>query len=177
MFVKEEHGFSLVELLVIVGILITITGFILILFDPVESAKRNRDTRRIIDLQILSQAIEDYHQDNSLTYPDLGAKTIVRKSNVLPSGNTGPVQNVVGNGWIDSNFGDRLEKLPVDPINTACNLYRYAVSSDGLRYKLDTILEFYTSKMANTEDGGQDDTRYEVGNTTTSNPINMGSCP
>ena len=81
-----------------------------------------------------------------------------------------------GNGWIDADFGDRLEKLPVDPVNTSCNLYRYRVSSDGLRFKLDTILEFYTSKMTSAEDGGQDDTRFEVGNTTVTNPIDMGSC-
>ncbi len=177
MFLKGARGFSLVELLIIIGIITILTGFILVLFNPVESAKRNRDTRRIIDLQILSQAVEDYYQDNSLTYPDLGAKTIVRKSNVLPSLNSGPVMLKDGNGWIDESFGDRLEKLPVDPVNTNCNLYRYAVSTDGLRFKLDTILEFYTSKMTNTEDGGQDDNRYEVGNTTVANPINMGSCP
>lgn len=172
--IRSPEGFSLVELLVMITILVLTTGFILILIDPVESAKRNRDTRRLLDFQLLSQAIEDYYEDNSLTYPDPGAKTTVRKSNLLPMGNSGPVAFKDGNGWLDADFSDRLEKLPVDPLNTGCNVYRYAVSSDGLRFKVDTIMEHYTEKM--TEDGGQDSTRYESGNATSGNPINMGSC-
>lgn len=170
-----NQGFSLVELLVIIAIIITLTGFVLLAVDPVEYAMKNRDARRIADLSALSQAIVTYYQDNNQTYPDAGAKTTTRPSNVLPSGNGGPLQSSGGNGWIDADFGGRIDILFTDPLNTGCNIYRYRVSSDGLRYKLDTILEYYTAKM--TSDGGQDSGHYEVGEATAANPIDMGSCP
>ena len=174
---QSQAGFTLIELLVIILILLLTTGFILILMDPVEAAKRNRDSRRLLDLQVLSQVVESYQLDNNQTYPDSGATSTTRKSNVLPTGNSGPVELKNGQGWIDADFGDRLAKLFIDPLNTGCNLYRYRVSSDGRFYKIDTILEYYTDKMANNVDGGQDSTRYEVGNATAANPISMGNCP
>lgn len=162
------------ELLVMMAIILLLSVFIMLSADPADTAKKNRDNRRLIDLQMLEQAIETYYQDNSLTYPDNGAKTTIRKSNVLPSG-AGPLELKNGNGWIVQDFGDRLEKLPLDPTNMACNIYRYRVSGDGKYYKLDTVLEYFPSKM--TADGGTDESHYEVGNDPISAPIDMGVCP
>lgn len=173
----NSKGFTLVELLVIISIIGIIATIVLIAVNPAEATRRNNDNARLTDLQILSQAIESYYQDNNLTYPDPGATTATRTSNSLPTGNSGPLQLINGNGWIDQDFGDRLEKLPVDPLNSGCHLYRYRVSADGKYYKLDTILEFYTTKMDNSVDGGTDSARYEVGNDPVDTPISMGNCP
>jgi prepilin-type N-terminal cleavage/methylation domain-containing protein len=172
---RDKRGFTLTELLIVVAILMLTSGFILVQVNPGEAAKRNRDGKRLIDLSLLSQAIEDFAQDNALSYPDQGARVAVRRSNALPSGNSGPVMLKNGQGWIDADFGDRMEKLPTDSLNTNCNVYRYGISSNGLYYKLDTVLEYYTSKMAS--DGGEDNSHYEVGNTTAVGQVVLGSCP
>lgn len=173
----NSKGFTLVELLTVILIVGIVATLVLISVNPTQVTKKNNDNQRITDLQILSQAVESYYQDNNLTYPDAGAKATTRKSNLLPSGSSGPLQFSNGQGWIAQDFGDRLEKLPTDPLNVACNIYRYRVSADGKYYKLDTILEYLTAKMANSSDGGTDSTHYEVGNDPITDPINMGACP
>lgn len=172
----SPNGFTLVELIVVVMV-ISLTAFVIILIVNPEDVKRKaRDNSRISDLLSLSQALETYAGDHSNALPDSGAKDTTRISNVLPSGSSGPLANSQGQGWVKQDISGYLPKLFQDPLNTGAYVYRYRVSCDGIRYKLDAVLEYYTSKMS--DDGGQDSTHYEVGTATADNPINMsaGSC-
>lgn len=90
------------------------------------------------------------------------------------------LSKVDGAGWIPVNFeamsqGSPISAIPVDPVNTIASpgnpaatdlMYRYACLSTTMTYEVDARLEsneytVVTNRMAS--DGGENNTRYEVG--------------
>lgn len=169
------RGFTTVELLVVALITSILATFILISINSEDTKRKGRDLRRMTDLQSLSQSIETFYIDKNNTLPDLSAKDSARVSNTLPSGSSGPLQSSSSAGWIQENLTNYIEKLPVDPTNSEDYVYRYRVDCSGLRYKLDAKLEFYKDLMLNTKDEGSDDNFYEIGNFSSTYPVDMGA--
>ncbi len=124
--------------------------------DPVSLKKRGRDNKRISDMSVLERIIAEYLLDTG-SYPDILDTT--RNSSVLPTGNAGPLFSS-SDGWIDQNLSVYEVKLPVDPLNDATYNYKYRHTASG--FEINTVLEYYTDKSS--EDGGNDDSVYEVGN-------------
>ncbi len=56
---KKEKGFTLLELLVVIGIIGLLASIIVI--NLTSARKRARDTKRIADLRTLQTAMEDYY--------------------------------------------------------------------------------------------------------------------
>jgi hypothetical protein len=119
---------------------------------------RARDDRRLSDINILDQAINEYLLDNG-DYPDVVGT--LRDSTSLPSGNTSLDNS--SDGWIDADLSKYTAKLPVDPLNDATYHYSYYHNITG--YELNAVLEYYTEYAQ--EDGGDDPDIYEMGNNTT----------
>lgn len=168
-----NKGFSAIELLVVALLVSILVTLISITINSEDSKRKSRDTARLANLFSLSQAIESNYIDRNNVLPDVGAKSTTRKSNLLPSGSSGPLTNNEANGWLKENLFGYLEKLPVDPLNTGDYTYRYRVDCSGLRYKLDARFEFYKDLMLNSKDQGSDNNHYEIGTYDSSHPINM----
>ena len=154
-----EKGFTLVELMLVIFLITTLTAVLILIFKPAEANSRARDEKRLSDAYSLDRAVAEYQLDKN-AYPDsLG---VLRVSTTLPTGATGPVQNSTS-GWISSDLSVYLPKLPTDPLNNSTYFYSYKHDVSG--YEIDVKLEYYANYSQT--DGGNDAEIYEVGNNLT----------
>jgi len=150
-------GFTMVEVMISVLVILVLVPAVYLLINPVELQQRARDKKRISDVSVLERAITEYSLDNK-SFPDNEDTT--RYSNVLPSGNSGPLVDSSANGWIDANLVNYMVKIPIDPINDATNRYIYRHSVTG--FEINVALEYYLDMMKS--DGGNNSSAYEIGN-------------
>lgn len=152
-----SKGFTLVETIVALTVLLLLSGLVLIIVNPLEIRERLNDSRRMSDLGMLSRAVTAYKIDNKV-FPDVAAVSPdLRQSDVLPAGQTH--LNQAASGWIVADLSNYLSKLFTDPKNTDDFVYRYA--HDDNTFELDCLLEYYIDKMSG--DGGNNVNKYEVG--------------
>ena len=186
---KSQASFTLIELLITLAVIAILMTVVVISINPSEMMKRNRDVRRLADLNSLNKAIQLFQI--SLPYASLGDSNTVYVSipdtssscaNLglppLPSGwsyKCSSPQNyrkIDGTGWIPLNFtsmdiGSPLAALPIDPVNSTSsgNYYTYVT---GGSWALTALLES-RKEIENTarKDGGYDPERYEIGSNLT----------
>src|SRR3989344_4864566 len=87
---RVTSGFSIVELILVLGVLIILFAIVVLFLDPREYRKRARDETRVSDAMILSRIVEEYILDHGVP-PD--TDQTLRQSNVLPAGNLGPLMS------------------------------------------------------------------------------------
>ena len=146
-----NKSFTLLELLIVIGILSAISVIVVIAVDPVEQLNKARDVKRMTELSQIRDAILLYISENN-TLPTTSTNSL--------SNNT----NLDGTGWIPIDFtkitiGKPLPYLPLDPKNNSNNYYTFI--SDGKYFEINTNLESKTYKDKMTNDGGDDDTKYQ----------------
>ena len=136
----KRKAFTLLELLIVIGILAILSTTVMIVINPADLLARARDSNRISDLSTVNSAINAFvvFYDS----PSLGSVNTVYvslpsdQSNcsdlnlpALPSGwsyhcvTQANLRKVDGNGWIPIDFtqmdiGSPISHLPVDPKNT-----------------------------------------------------------
>lgn len=152
---KFQKGFTFVELMVVIALLLIITTLVTVLVRPLDQLKKGRDNKRLSDLNILDRVMSDYLLDNS-RYPD--QINVLRISNALPSGSSDLTNS--NPGWIYENLSSYTERLPIDPTNDGEFFYSYIHNETS--YELNAKLEYFTEMMLN--DGGNSDDFYEIGN-------------
>lgn len=133
-------AFTLLELLVVIGILAVISVTVLIVINPADLLARARDSNRISDLSTVNSAINTlvaFYSDASLgsvntVYVSLPSNQSNCSDLNLPSlpgawsyhcVSLANLRKVDGNGWIPIDFtqmdsGSPISHLPVDPKNT-----------------------------------------------------------
>jgi len=187
----RTKGFTLLELLITMGILAVLASTVVLVFNPVEYLRQSRDTRRIGDLDAISKAI-DLYTVNKPAITELGTASVVYLSlpdtsftcgsyalPPLPSpwqyrcATSANLQKVDGTGWLPVNFssifsGAPLATLPIDPVNDNVNAQYYMFIASGRKYELSSIMESirymsggYADKTST--DNGDDPARYEMG--------------
>ena len=146
-------GFTLVELLIVIGILAVLATATVLVLNPGELLAQSRDTTRISDMGTLQSAMSIYLTDRSGNYAmlagctasDTGAAVGVKQGYVYAAPTTGTFQTginnhgtndqcVLGNrsvsaGWLQVNLslissGAPFGSLPVDPTNSGDYIYR-----------------------------------------------------
>lgn len=148
-----KRAFTLIELLIVIGILAVLTGIVVVVLNPKVQFAKSRDAQRMSDVGTLTTSIQEYYLENS-KYPD--SADVTRVSNILPSGGD---YYSASNSWIFEDLSNFLPKMVVDPTNSGNYVYRYRHNSIG--FEVDVTLEHFTEKHTN--DGGNNDTRYELG--------------
>lgn len=163
----KTRGFTLIELLIVVAIIAILALIVLLALNPVEMARRSRDSRRMSDIGTVRRAID-------LALADKQTLSPTGVINLSPSI---PVNNLDGNGLDISKY---LSVVPQDPINdgTGDNLqvvtsgctagsttksqmvYQYI--SNGDTYVLRTRLESVDNCHVINQDGNPSD-YYELG--------------
>lgn len=63
-----QRGFTLIELIIVMGILAVLSVMVIAVADPLAQFKKADDTRRKSDLSQLQKVLEQYYQDNG-RYP------------------------------------------------------------------------------------------------------------
>lgn len=153
---KNNQGFTLIELLVVTAIIVILGAVVFLVINPVEFQKRGRDAGRISDAAIVQTALNLVQQDATDS-----AKIISGSTN--PEDDT--TRHINGTGWVKVDFASQksvlFPVLPIDPINDSTYNYRYI--SDGNGWEIDVALESQQYAGKSATDGGNCDTRYEVG--------------
>ncbi len=127
-----KNGFTLIEILIVVAIISTLSSIILVGLGPAQ--KIGRDARRIADLREVQTGLEVYFTKCDY-YP----------GGVEPSAlGCGPFTPVSGwadlvNSLLSSNLG--IKQVPNDPRESLGKTYFYGASSNGSGYVLGATLE------------------------------------
>lgn len=151
-----KGGFTLVELLIVIGILAILSIAVLLVLNPAEILRKGRDTQRISDLAAIKSAISLYSA--TAASPDVSSIadgcldeagddeiviSLIQGANTMapPTGynfdsvaaiSTGQTD---GDGWIPTNItgttgGASLSTWPIDPTNTGDSTYSAAVNGN-----------------------------------------------
>ncbi len=181
---KIQKSFTLVELMIVIAILAILSAIVIFALNPSEIFKKNRDSRRMADINTLNKAVVFMTSWNTMGNVSLGTSTYIYLSlpdssstcssyslATLPTGysyscvSSTTIGNVDGTGWIPVNFAlaagnNYIAKLPVDPTNDSNYYYSY---NPGGSFELNTFFESntYISKYGST-DGG-DSNAFELG--------------
>ncbi|HNS71344.1 MAG TPA: prepilin-type N-terminal cleavage/methylation domain-containing protein [bacterium] len=153
---NKRKGFTLVELLVVIAIIAVLAGALLIGINPQALIQKSRDSKRLQDLDSLNKALTIAIVEGEMLLADA-------------TGDSSGSQAVNGTGYVSytvpvgkTGLSRYISTLPIDPLNTAPNLYYYASSVAG-NYELNTILEHPDNLVKMQVDGGNDPARFEVG--------------
>ncbi|MAF20834.1 MAG: hypothetical protein CMI55_04100 [Parcubacteria group bacterium] len=125
--IKNNSGFTLLELLIVVFIIGLLAVLVLVNISNVRS--KSRDSSRVADIQAIQNGLAMYETNNQ-AYPDsLGVQTEITGSDLMSSA-------LIGDGV--------MKGVPVDPTNAAVEgvTYKYYYTSDdGSDYLLEYYLE------------------------------------
>ena len=175
---SKRKGFTLLELLIVIGILAILATVVALVLNPAELLRQARDSQRLSDLRTINSAIGLWVASAS--------STTMTSANNCTSGTTGygptattcvanATTTIAGSGWININFtnipgGSPLSRLPLDPSNNTTNYYQFKNNTTDLTYELNANMEsdkYKSGGAANveldTKDGGDNPNVYEIG--------------
>ncbi len=176
-----KKGFTLLELLIVIGILAILSTTMVLVINPAEMLRRARDSQRISDLNTIKSALAFYLTEAAS--PDLDGTTptgwfIYQHPGITVAGTDCGGQNtktlissqaINGSGWIPVNLsgltgGSPISGYPVDP-NPASNkrYYIYLPDQNTLTFELLANMESVTYSAQEATDGGLLNDVYEVG--------------
>jgi len=159
--VNESKSFTLIEILIMIAVMVVLAAILVIVVNPSKIAEKSRDSSRLSDLAAISTAVDLYLADN-------------RDLNSLIAGtvyeSTAGTHKIDGTGWIPLNLttitsGTPISTLPVDPKNNKALgfYYRFGANPTSKTYEVDCALESLDNTAKQSADGGNNNSRYEVG--------------
>ncbi len=167
-------SFTLIELLIVIGILAILTAATVLVLNPGERLQEARDSRRIQELTSLEKSISLLLTQNpsvsmgtaSTVYVSIPDTSATCANLGLPALSVGYAYNCVtaanlrntnGTGWIPINFSSSpvssLPQLPVDPTNATSSGLYYTYMTGG-SFELTALMESEKKSAAAVADGG-----------------------
>jgi general secretion pathway protein G len=140
---RWDRGMTLIELILVIGIIGIFAVGIIAVMDPVGQVKRSNDAKRKSDLAQLQRGLELYYQDKGAypsSSPDFRVQTV--------SGNVTTTLD-----WGNS-FAPYMNTLPKDPVLTHRYVYYSPPSSNGQTYYIYANLEKGTGDKQACNNGG-----------------------
>jgi len=130
----SQSGFTLVQLIVTVSVVVALGAAAFIWIDPVVKIGKAKDERRRHDVLIVAKAINDYANDHNGVLPVLGEVTTAKK--VFCETQGGSLLSCGADSQYclkaDSQFlADFLPQLPLDPDKTAGTDTGYYLQKDA----------------------------------------------
>lgn len=175
-----KKGFTLLELLIVIGILAILSTTMVLVINPAEMLRKARDSQRISDLNTLKTAIAMYLTDVPSASLSNGSYAYNHSGVTIPAGpcagytftHSSTSQAITGIGWIPINFasitgGSPIGSEPIDP-NPATGRYYVYISNTNNVFELLANMEStaYSNGGGNdveSKDGGNLPDYYEVG--------------
>ncbi len=132
----KKNGFTLVELLIVIGIIVILLSVVLIAVDPAKRLKQSRDSVRRQDVSDILESIITYETDNSGTIPtgiDATNRMLGTAStgcNVTCAGATTPPTACLDlSSFLTPTY---LATMPIDPFTGATANTLYSVSKNSV---------------------------------------------
>jgi prepilin-type N-terminal cleavage/methylation domain-containing protein len=178
---RLPRAFTLVELLLVIGIIGILSGITVVIINPAELLAQTRDTNRLMNMTDLDKAMKMYRAlygnapgaNNTyyLSLPDANPNCSSYTLPTLPAGyfyacsTAANFRKTDGTGWIPVNFSRMdiklLPTLPADPVNDADYFYVYA---GGNFWEAAALLESQKSiNESGPKDSGDNNMVYEIG--------------
>lgn len=177
-----RKGFTLLELLIVIGILAILATATVLVLNPAEYLRQARDTQRVTDLESLKGALSLWVTSgvgtSSLGSCPVNGRCTFNNSTFFTAGTCSGVGQYVtstavdGTGWVDVVFnslpgGSPLPKLPLDPLNNSTSTaYAYKCDNASSVFEIDGTFEsakYKTTDDLDGKDGGNQTWAYEVG--------------
>ncbi|MBI1834039.1 MAG: prepilin-type N-terminal cleavage/methylation domain-containing protein [Candidatus Andersenbacteria bacterium] len=178
----KNKGFTLVELLIVIGILAVLSTATVLILNPAQILQETRDAQRLNDVGSISSALSLLLATN--TAPNLQGGAGFACGTNFGASVAGATENFTGipvlahagvrandgTGWVAAvltgvSGGSPLAVLPVDPTNTTVLNYQYACDQTNKYFEVDaTDMESTKYDPYATNDGGDQAAVYEVGN-------------
>lgn len=140
-----KHGFTLLELLLVIGIMAIMASLVFIAIDPAKRLNASRNARRWSDVTVLLQAVKTYQADNGGTLPgstldsNTATAQLIGESVTcasyscpysLPSGVTVPTSSCAVTDY-DTALAAYIKTLPYDPSSGSANDSQYWINKDA----------------------------------------------
>ena len=189
---KQAKGFTLIELIIVITILVILGVVVVMLIDPAEIMAQSRDSQRISDLAtmkgatqlVLASGVPSNYGTVCDTAQPITAMAKIWTSTVTAGGSgysfvsaTSTRSLVDSTGWVKIDYttpstGRALANLPTDPTNqyvvagTAGLYYRWGCTyiSGKYEYEFDAALESAKYKAGCTASGCDDKGLTDGGN-------------
>jgi hypothetical protein len=133
--------------------------------DISEMARRQRDAARLADLANMQQAINVAVQEATQSSVLVLCAGDPDKKFPCSGSSMTDVQPSDGSGWIKMQLAQQravsVPVLPLDPVNDGVLHYVYCADKDG--WEINAVLESSQQSPKMQNDGGDDNTKYEVG--------------
>lgn len=124
---RHQFGFTLLELIIVIGIISILATFLVATLNPFEQFKKSNDARRKSDLSQLQKSLEQYYSDNG-RYPSSDSSFLI----VGLDGNS--IQ--FGSSWTPY-----MDVLPKDPSGSKTYAYYSPSTANGQTYFLYASLD------------------------------------
>jgi len=164
---SPQASFTLLELLIVIGILSTLTVAVLVVIKPAEIQKRAQDNQRFRDIKTIQTIVVQYMQSGN-------NPPLCNGSACTSWGWGSTVSQPCNNNWLGVNVCAFAKTVPADPDNDKTQLmigngvtyttgvYYYMVAN-GTDYKIGTLIESVNSSKQALNDGGLYAWWFEVG--------------
>lgn len=122
-----ELGFTLMEVLLVIALIVLILTALLILFNPKKQIERGWDGKRKKEIDTLAKVFEDYYNDKNC-YPKPSEVCVPDTEDTLSTGNI--ICKICGSDPNSPNFEPYLSSLPCDP-QYPSKYYLYEVDNNS----------------------------------------------
>ena len=186
---SKGAGFTLVELLIVIGVLAILATTAVVVLNPAELIARGRDAKRNQNIETLDKLLGVYEVQGGsfanaleervyISLPDSSLTCGSHSLPTLPAGweyrcsPTADHRKTNGTGWIPIDFtttpGLSVSTLPIDPTNSAINNLYYSYIKGS--WELTANFESKKWLEAASKDGG-DSVSYEKGTNVLLSPV------
>lgn len=121
---KQIRGFTLVEMLIVLGIIALLSVTLVLAINPAEAQRKSRDTKRLKDLTTIEAIVNQVVTDGSATY-----SACLTSANGCNSATYGGTHGCATN-WLGLNLCQYAQNIPLDPLNG--RLVQYATGGTAI---------------------------------------------
>lgn len=168
-----QKAFTLIELLIVIGILGVLLTAVIVNINPLEAQRKARDTVRLKDMAVLESILIQLINDGVTIPTGSGNLGITGGASSTTSGRTtNCTSTAASTNWLGIDVCNYAKTVPIDPrnnqpitaqgnsTNPQTAAYNAIVSSGN--YEVRTFLESPSNLSKLSSDGGNNDTHFEL---------------